>query len=233
MAIAKRILPINWATAGEDVRNLESTNSTAPPRAAIQSITMALRFGDGKQFAIGYIQKFNWTMTRAEQVLHQIEPYPNGTFSGGNSTPAFGSVGFGASKYWPGEPVEVVPGKVDAIDIEIDRYALYSSNLLRTLLASDGAGTEHETPVQNNSDIHYSAATGQNEYVSLIQQTRPVYIYQTYINPLNGKIIFGRVFEECWFSDIGEEIATAEKNEAVMENGKLKATRLRPYLIQP
>lgn len=230
MSIPNRILPINWATAGEDVRQLEAANSTAAPRAAIQSITMALRFGNGKQYAIGYVKKFNWTAQRDKQILHQIEPYPNGTFSGGSSTPAFGSVGFASSKYWPGEPVEIVPGKMGAIDISLDRYALYSSNLLRALITADGAGTEHSAPVQNNSDIHYSGDK-QNEYVSLIQQTRPVYIYQTYINPLTGAVIFGRVFEECWFTEIGEEIADAERNEAVMEGGKLTATRLRPYVI--
>jgi hypothetical protein len=228
MTVANRVLPINWATAGEDVRDLENKNSSTAPRAAIQSITMALRFGDGKEYAIGYIKKFSWTAQRDKQVLHQIEPYPNGTFTG--NAPGFGSVAFKDSKYWPGEPVEMIPGKMGAIEIELQRYALYSSNLLRTLLTSDGAGTEHNVPVQNNSDIHYSGDK-QNEYVSLIQQTRPVFIYQTYINPLNGKIIFGRVFEECWFTDIGEEIADAEKNEAIIENGKLTATRLRPYVI--
>lgn len=229
MAIPERILPINWATAGEDVRQLENDGSNAPPRAAIQSITMAIRFGE-KKYAIGYIKKFGWSTKRDAETLHQIEAYPNGTFSGGASGPALGTVGFSGSKYWPGEPVEVVPGKIDAIDIEIERYVLYSSNLLRSLLSIDGAGTEHKDPIQNNEDIHYSGDK-QNEYVSLIQQTRPVYIYQTYISPVNGKIVYGRVFEECWFTDIGEEIADADKNEAVYEAGKLTATRMRPYHI--
>ena len=229
MAIPERILPVNWATAGEDVKKLEQSGSDAPPRAAIQSITMAVRFGE-KQYAIGYIKKFNWSTKRDSETLHQIEPYPNGTFSGGSSGPALGTVGFNESKYWPGEPVEVVPGKIDAVDITLERYALYSSNLLRSLLTIDGAGTEHSEPIQNNEDIHYSGDK-QNEYVSLIQQTRPVHIYQTFISPVNGKIVFGRVFEECWFTEIGEEIADAEKNEAVYESGKLIATRMRPYLI--
>jgi hypothetical protein len=224
MTVANRILPINWATAGEDVRAIDGTG--AVPKAAIQTITMSMRFGHGKNYAIGYIKKFTWTASRDKQVLHQIEAYPDGTFGG---APAFGSSNFPSSKYWPGEPVEVVPGKMGAIEITLDRYALYSSNLLRALLLSDNAGTEGET-VTNNGDIHY-AGDGQNKYVSLIQQTRPIEITQQFVSPLNGRIIFGRVFEECWFTDIGEEIAEAEKNEAVVENGKLTCTRMRPLLL--
>ncbi len=230
MAIPERILPINWATAGADVRDLEQSGSDAPPPAAIQSITMAVRFGDGKQYAVGYVQEFGWSADRGSQTLHQIEPYPNGTFSGGAAGPALGTVGFSESKYWPGEPVEVVPGKMGEITVTLNRYALYSSNLLRSLLSIDGAGTEHKDPIDNQEDIQYTGSN-QNEYVSLIQQTRPVYIYQIFISPINGKIVFGRVFEECWFTGIGETLPAADTNEAVLENGTLIATRMRPYLI--
>jgi hypothetical protein len=217
-----RIFPINFATgAGGRVADTDRV-----PKAAIQSITMALRFGDGKRFAIGYVNSFGWSMTRAAEVIHQIEPYPNGTFEPSTD---LATASFGQTFYWPGEPIEVIPGKVDGISIDLAKYALYSANLLRSLLSIDGSGTEHETGVQNNSDIHYTGAY-QNEYVSLIQQVRPVYIFQQVITPTTGEIVFGRVFEECWFTDIGEEIPDAKTNGPILEKGKLTGTRIRPVV---
>ena len=219
MTIADRVLPLNWTTA------TASDTTDAIPVAAIQSITMSMRFGYGKNYAIGYISKFAWTTQREKQVLHQIEAYPNGTFGGGSLNNNFAS-----SLYWPGEPVEVVPGKLNAIEISLSRYVLYSSNLLSSLLKSDGAGTEDEFPVGNNGDLQIASGS-QNPYVSLIQQTRPVFIYQQFTSPISGKVIYGRVFENCWFTDIGEEIADAKTNEAIIENGKLTCTRMRPFNI--
>jgi len=213
---------MNWATGGGG----RVSDTDTVPKAAMQSITMAVRFGDGKQFAIGYVQQFKWTMTRDKEILHQIEAYPNGTFE---SATNLATARFGQTFYWPGEPIEVIPGKVNGVDITLSRYALYSSNLLRSLMRIDGAGTEDTEQIQNNNEIQYTGAL-QNPYVSLIQQVRPVYIYQQFLSPTVGTIVFGRVFEECWFTDIGEDIPTAEKNGPILENGTLTATRIRPIL---
>jgi len=165
-------------------------------------------------------------MKRDAQVLHQIEAYPNGTFE---SATNLSTAKFGQTFYWPGEPIEVIPGKVGGIDITLSRYALYSSNLMRSLMTIDGAGTEDTTQIQNNNQIQYSGPL-QNPYVSLIQQVRPVYIFQQFLAPTTGNIVFGRVFEEAWFTDIGEEIPTAEVNGPILERGTLIATRVRPIL---
>jgi len=222
-----RVIPLNWATgAGLDTREYEQQGLTAPPPAAIQSMTMAIRTGKDKEYAIGYAYEFTWNMSRDSQVLHQLEPFPNGTFGAGSfETP------FQDSFYWPGEPVEVIPGKVDAVSLTLKKYAMYSNNLMRSLLVSDGAGTNHELGdiPNNNAGLHYTGA-GQNEYVSLVQQVRPVYIYQMYINPITGQSAYGRVFEECWFTSLGEDIPNADSNGPVLENGELRATRIRPYV---
>ena len=217
-----RIFPMNWATGGGG----RVSDTDIVPRAAMQSITMSIRFGDGKQFAIGYVEEFKWAMKREVQVLHQIEAYPNGTFE---SATNLATAKFGQTFYWPGEPIEVIPGKVNGVEITLSKYALYSANLLRSLMTIDGAGTEDATQIQNNNQIHYTGAL-QNPYVSLIQQVRPVYIFQQFLSPTVGSIVFGRVFEECWFTDIGEEIPTAEVNGPILEKGLLTATRIRPII---
>lgn len=216
MALANRVLPINYAASRDNLNG-------SVPKTAIQSITMAVRVGPS-QMAIGYIQEFGWSADRDVKMLHQIEPYPNGTF---NNQATLGGVDFFDSLYWPGEPVEGVPGKVDGITVTLKRYALYTSNLLAALTRLCGAGTEDaDIPVTNDAVNNTSDV---NRYVTLIQQVRPIDIYQMYISPVTGAIVFGRKFEECWFTKLGETIPAAETNEPILEDGEMKATRLRPY----
>lgn len=213
MTLANRVLPLNNKTAADSI-----------PKAAIQSITMAIRVGTQK-FAIGYVQEFGWDADRDVKALHQMEPYPNGTFDGAAT---LGNHNFGDTTYWPGEPVEVVPGKIDLITITLKRYALYTSNLLAALMRINAAGTEDVDELPTTNDI-VNDVTAVNQYVSLIQQVRPVEIYQMYISPTTGQVVFGRKFEECWFTKIGETIPNADTNEPVLEEGELKASRIRPY----
>lgn len=222
-----RIFPINRKNAAGNVDD----NSFRVPKAAMQSITMSLRFGV-KDMAIGYIQSFNWTQERAATPYHQIEAYPNGTFGGGSIATA----DFMTSQYWPGEVCEVVPGKVGPININLSKIAFYSSNLLRSLLTINSAGTEEKAPYlppTDNNVIHYDSADGQNNYVTAIQQVRPIYIKQMFISPITGTVVFGRTFEECWFTNISEQIPEAGTNAAVIETATLMATRIRPYVLTP
>ena len=69
------------------------------------------------------------------------------------------------------------------------------------------------------------------QYVSLIQQVRPIFIKQIVYNPVDGSIIWGRVFEGAWIEDWSEEIPDASKNEIVVESMKIKAAKIRPFNI--
>jgi hypothetical protein len=216
MAIANRVLPINYAASRD---NLAGTI----PKTAIQSVTMAVRTGPG-QFAVGYIQEFGWTADRDVKMVHQIEPYPNGTF---NNQATLGGTDFDQSMYWPGEPVEGIPGKIDGIPITFKRAVLYTSNMLAAFSRLNGAGNYNENVPVTNDAVNDTANV--NKYVSIIQQVRPIDIYQMFISPVTGQIVFGRVFEECWFTKITETIPAANANEEIVEDGELKAVRVRPY----
>ena len=216
MAIASRVLPINYAASKS---NLEGTI----PKTAIQSITMAVRVGPN-QYAIGYVQEFGWSADRDVKTVHQIEPYPNGTF---NNQATLGGTEFHESLYWPGEPVEGIPGKIDGIHVTLNRYALYTSNLLAAMARLSGAGNYDETIPTTNDAVNNTADV--NKYVSLIQQVRPFDIYQMYVSPVTGQIVFGRIFEEGWFTKLGETIPSAETNEPILENGEMVFVRVRPF----
>lgn len=213
MALTNRVLPISNKNANASI-----------PKAAIQSITMAIRVGSGK-FAIGYVNEFGWDATRDVKSVHQIEPYPDGTFDNqANLANTFGS-----TAYWPGEPVEVIPGKIDVVTITLKRYVLYTSNLLAACMRLEAAGTEEASSTKPVLNSAVNDITAVNQYVSLIQQVRPIELYQMYISPTTGQVVFGRKFEECWFTKIAETIPTGENNEAILEDGELKCARIRPY----
>lgn len=57
------------------------------------------------------------------------------------------------------------------------------------------------------------------QYVSLIQQVRPLYIKQVVYNPISGGIIWGRVFKDV-DEDSTEEMPDASKNEVVIDSIK-------------
>ena len=45
---------------------------------------------------------------------------------------------------------------------------------------------------------------------------------------MSGDVLWGRKFGGCWFTSIGEKTPESDKNEPVLENGKIQATYLRP-----
>jgi hypothetical protein len=127
--------------------------------------------------------------------------------------------------FWPGEAIEVIPGKMGQIDITLDRYALYTGNLMAAVLRATGGGVYDSTPVAPN--LQESAATV-IKYINILQQVRPFDLYQIYVSPMNGAVLWGRKFGGCWLTELGETAPESDKNEPILENGKVLATYIRP-----
>lgn len=202
-------------------------NSNAP-HSSIQSITMGIRIGNQK-FAIGYIHKWSFTMERAEKTIFQIEPYPD--VRGDDSSPAGIASVYTARKfdenttYWPGEAIEVIPGKMNPVKITLHRYALYTGNLLAAISRATGSGVYDGSEVPPNIQETEEPVI---KYVNILQQVRPFDIYQTFVSPVTGGVLWGRKFGGCWFTKIGETSAESDKNEPILEEGEISATYIRP-----
>jgi hypothetical protein len=232
MAIPSRVVPLNYSRASGFTKAQDDGTSNLIPASVIQSISMGIRVGTQK-YAIGYVHKFTWSATREVTEVYQIEPFPNGTFSDLTSI-AGTNPSFRDSSYWPGEVVELIPGKVGAVELEISRYVLYTSNILQALSAIEKIGTEEIDaipPTSNPLATGTLSTSNYNQYVSLIQQVRSFEIEQLYVNPVTGSAIFGRVFENCWLTDLGEEIPESNENKPILENAKAKAARIRPLVL--
>lgn len=212
-----RILPLH---------NYNDAHTT--PHASIQSITMGLRVGD-KQYAIGYVHKFSFSMERDAKTIYQIEPYPgvlgdSGTASG--ITSSFSSIEFDEKlKYFPGEPIEVIPGKMGPITITLSRYALYTANLLAAVSRASASGVYDSTA----SPPAVSPLTANPiNYVNILQQVRPFDIYQIFVSPITGNVLWGRKFSGCWFKKIGEQTPESNENAPILEEGEVACTSIRP-----
>ena len=219
----------DYTVQGNRLLPLHNLNTSAvTPHSSIQSITMSIRFGSQK-FAIGYIQKFDFEMSREAKTIYQIEAYPDirgddGAPSGIAST--FTPRNFDENTtYWPGEAIEVIPGKMGEITINLSRYSLYTGNLLAAVTRATGSGVYDGNAVAPNlmeSDVAII------KYINILQQVRPFDIYQVFASPVSGGTLWGRKFGGCWFTKIGEKVPEADKNEPILEDATLKCTYIRP-----
>ena len=228
MADISRVDPIS-------VSPNETMTANAYKDHIIQSITMGVRIGQNVSIALGGLQSFGWRIERPVTELYQIEPLVDGTFS--SNIQLASNPGLFNSKYWPGEVIELIPGKQGPANLSLSRCVFYGSNLLSALMFIEKAGTEENgafaipeatsfQPSDAASSQHFS------QYVSLIQQVRPIFIKQFFINPVDGTLAYGRVFEDVYIESMSEETVDASTNKPMIESIEAKATRIRP-LVAP
>ncbi|MHA1305155.1 MAG: hypothetical protein ACTSPI_15765 [Candidatus Heimdallarchaeaceae archaeon] len=226
---SNRLLPLHISEVEE-----QQLSGGGKPHSAIQSITMGIRVG-AQKWAIGYIKKFSFSAKRNATPIYQIEPYPG--IKGDDEQPPAGiSTDFTTlpdgythfcenTAYYPGEAVEVIPGKMEPMELTLDRYAVYTANLLAAVMRATGGG------VYTNASGPPHVPVGDTDpilYVNLLQQVRPFDIYQVFVSPLTGGVLWGRKFGGCWFTEISEDVPEAKENMAILENGKVQATYMRP-----
>ena len=228
MADISRVTPLSISP-----RDSLDTTADMYKKHIVTHIQLGVRVGQDVNIALGFIQGFNWSIDRPVTEVHQIEPIPDGTFS--SSVKIKSNDGLFNTKYYPGEVIELIPGKQGAVSIDISRCVLYGSNILSALMFIEKAGTEESkigSAEASSFDPTDSTSSGSfAQYVTLIQQVRPVYIKQIILNPVSGEVAYGRVFEDVWIESMSEEQVTADKNEPLVESIKAKATRIRPFII--
>ena len=228
MADVSRVTPLSISP-----RDSFSTTAEMYKRHIVTHIQLGVRIGQDVNLALGFIQGLNWDIDRPITEVHQIEPIPDGTFS--NMVSIKRNPGLFNTKYYPGEVIELIPGKQGAASITISRCVLYGSNIMSALMYIEKAGTEEPSigsaeaasfdPMDPASSVSFA------QYVTLIQQVRPVFIKQIILNPVNGVVAYGRVFEDVWIESMSEEQVAAEENKPLIETIKAKATRIRPFII--
>lgn len=196
--------------------NDQNATSNAQLKKALLTITMGVRVGPTFK-SIGYIQELDRSHKRTNTHLKQLEPYPNGTFGGSGA-----DVNFNDSEYFPGETVEVAPGVLGDETITVKRAVLFTSTMFEAFMRAGGGGVNEDgIPAADINNLD-------NRYVSLLQQTRPIDIVEMYISPIDGKVIWGVRYEDCWFQDLSRNVS-AGKESTIIESSILDVTRTRQY----
>jgi hypothetical protein len=196
--------------------NDQNAQSNSQLKKALLTITMGVRVGPNFK-SIGYIQELDRAHKRVNTHLKQLEPFVNGTF-GGSST----NVNFNDTEYFPGETVEVAPGVLDNETITVKRAVLFTSTMFEAFMRAGGGGV-------NEDGIPAADINGlDNRYVSLLQQTRPIDVVEMYVSPIDGKIIWGVRYEDCWFADLSRNV-TSKGDATIIESSTLDVTRTRQY----
>lgn len=204
--MAQRILPIT----DKDI------NSDTELTRALPVITLAVRTGSG-QTAIGYISELNRTHTRDVTRLYQLEPY-----TGNNDYKTLRET---HNTYFPGEAVEVVPGRVSDETLELTRYALYTSTLFEAFMRANGSGDNNDKDIK---DVNATGSQNEFRYVNTLQQVRPVNVYEYYISPVSKNILWGIVYYDCWFTNMGRRVGVTG-DTVISEQATLQVTRTRPW----
>lgn len=173
------------------IGNVPSSEANSFLTSALPVLTLGVRASDGDT-PIGYVKSITRTHTRKVEPVLQLEPYVNGTFgSGSNASATFKAAGelHQTSSYFPGERIEVVPGPITDEKIQLKRTVLYTSNLIEALMR-----------------VHFGES-GENvnkgmSIVSLVQQTRPFDVFEIYVSPIDGKVIWGIKYNQCFATDM-------------------------------
>jgi len=182
---------------------------------ALHILTIGVRVGE-QQKAIGYVTRIERTHARTNTHLKQLEPFPNGTFASGLDSNFGGDVfeKYPKSMYFPGETVEVAPGILEDETVRIARYVLYTSTLFEAFVRANMGQEVNDTSVR---------------LVSLLQQVKPVELFEFWLSPYDGKILYGIHYQECWFRNMGHTVETG-RDAVISEDAELDVTRTRPFL---
>jgi len=192
--------------------------TTSDLKKAVLVTTMGIRVGDQLK-SIGYINSFSRTHSRQNFHMKQLEPYVNGTFGGSAA-----EIDFNKSDYFPGETVEVAPGVLADEAIAIERYTLYTSTMFEAFMRAGGGGT-----IQDGiGDSNINNAEQVTRYVNLLQQIKPIDVYEVYISPIDKKVIWGIMYLDCWFKDMGRNVKVGTDN-IINETASLDVTKTRQY----
>jgi hypothetical protein len=205
---ADNILPIG---------NIPSAESNDLLTSALPVLTLGIRSSDGDT-PIGYCEGITRTHTRKVEPVLQLEPYVDGTFSNGsNASATFKEQGqiHQTSTYYPGERVEVVPGPITDEKVQLSRTVLYTSTMIEALMRTHFG--EAGEGVNKGQDI-----------VSLVQQTRPFTIFEIYVSPLDGKIIWGIKYNNCFATNMPRTVKIEDTK--IMEEIEFEVTNCRYYV---
>lgn len=198
--MANQVLPVSSSRGG-------TTEFTSiAPRSAMNILQFSVRAGILSDVPIGYVQEISWSFDRDAKELYQIEAIPEVIFSLPPGTIDLTLKGQYSTSdiYYPGEPVEVVPGYQKPINVSLKRVVMNGGTGLEALLNTGDAAEYND----------YNGGAGYPPFVDLntqpdrgiipLQQVRPLTLTCMAFSPTRqNKIIYGVKFIDGWITKVG------------------------------
>jgi hypothetical protein len=233
-----QVLPVSSSRRAPDGQP-EQANFTAPrPNGVINILQASVRLGNkGPSMAVGLVQKLEWSIKRKTKEVYQLEALPNVIF-GIPRTPSSDLTVIGqyerAGDYYPGEPIEIVPGVQEPIELTLERAVMNSGTGLEALLAT-GDAAEY---APYNAGVGYEPFIAQSAFattesgdpargINPLQQVRPLALYSLIFSPTTGEIIYGIKFIDTWIEEISGWNLEAAGDGPIIESIKMRCPRIR------
>jgi hypothetical protein len=174
---------------------------------------------------VGLVQKISWGVTRKSTEIYQVEAIPDTIDSDPSVVDLTVPGQFeNIQKYWPGEPLEVIPFTQDVIEMTLDRTVTNYGTGLEALLNVGGAA-EYSTDAGVST---YDASEGRA--VTPLQQVRPFNIYSIFYSPTQiGRRIYGVAFQDCWVQDVSGWDIDSKGDGVIIESIKARCPRIRLF----
>lgn len=205
------------------------------PNAVLNVLQASFRVGQTADRPIGMVQKVAWSMSRKTKEVYQLEALPDTTFYRAAAAADLTQPGQYTTNtsYYPGEPVEIVPGVQEPIEISLERAAMQSGTALEALLNTGDAaeyaaynGGAGYDPFATFTQVGGAPTRG----ITPLQQVRPIALYCLFLSPNRAfDVIYGIKFVDCWIEKVDGWEVGADGEGAIVEKLTLKCPKIRLY----
>ena len=228
-----QVLPISSSRAADGVAN-QNDYTALRPVGAMNILQSSVRFGaTGANHPIGLVQEVTWSISRKLKEMYQIEAIPNTIFEPAPTIDLtdFGQFGLPETSYFPGEPVEVVPGVQEPITINLKRTVMNSSTALEAIInTSDAAEYRNYDGVGGSPNLQVTKDGTLIRGISPLQQVRPATLYVLFFSPTRAhEVIYGLQFVDCWIRKVGGWNITASGEGGIIEEIEMLCPKVKLY----
>lgn len=234
--MANQVLPVSSSRPDQFGNPNQNSFTAERPNGVMNILQASVRLGNtGPAMAIGLVQKMEWSIKRKTKEVYQLEAIPNVLFGAPGTYDLTAPGQLERSElYYPGEPIEIVPGVQEPIELTLDRAVMNSGTGLEALLAAGDAasyapynGGAGYPPYVDQPGFATTVAGDPARGINPLQQVRPLALYSLIFSPTTGRVIYGIKFIDTWIEEIGGWTLEANGEGPIIESIKMRCPRIR------
>lgn len=221
-----QVLPVSSSRIVDGLDNFVRPD----PVSAMNMLQYSVRAGVNSDRPLGYVQKITWSMSRDAKEVYQIEALPDAIYNENRPADLTEAAQYQQSDiYYPGEPVEVIPGYAKPINVTLERVVMNGGTGLEAVLNTSDAAEYNDYNNGNGYDPFVNTASG-NRAITPLQQVRPITLTSICFSPTQRRqVIYGVKFVDGWITEVtGWDINTGG-DSMIVESIKMLFPKLRIF----